>query len=242
MQPSPELSVIIPAYNEEQEIQASLTTIEAKLRGLGVSYEIIAVNDGSNDQTLAKMTALQGPSVVVLSYASNRGKGFAVKEGMLRARGRYRLFMDVDLSTSLDAIGEFLELMRGGDWDVLIGERKSRLLQQKVRQPWIRQFLGGGFIRLSCFCVGRRFRDFTCGFKMFEHTAAETIFTRQRVFDWSFDTELLAIAVEHKLRIAEVPVDWSHHSGSTVHTFKAVFTSLAGLLKIKTNSLKCLYR
>ena len=237
-----ELSVIVPAFNEEKEIHASLSAIEQALKGLGLSYEIIAVDDGSRDGTLAELRAAASGTVKIFSYLPNRGKGFAVRHGMLNSHGRYRLFMDVDLSTSLDAIAEFLQIMRAGNYDVLIAERKSRAQQQKIPQPWLRRFLGNGFIKLSSVCVGRDFKDFTCGFKMFNQKAVEALFPRQRVFDWSFDTELLAIALAQNLRVGEVAVDWSHHQESTVQPAKAIFTSLAGLTKIRWNMCRGLYR
>ncbi len=228
-----ELSIILPAYNEAKEILNSVSAVEAKLRGSNVDYELILVNDGSQDDTLAKMESCTSERVKIVSYAKNRGKGYAVRCGMRQALGRFRLFMDVDLSTSLEAVDEFLHKMRSGNYDMLIGERKTFWSQQAIQQPWHRRFLGRGFILLSCLCIGRTFKDFTCGFKMFNQKAAELIFNCQQIDNWAFDTELIYIACVHNLRLGEVPVKWKHHAGSHVRPARDIASSLAGLVKIR---------
>ncbi|HLD87807.1 MAG TPA: dolichyl-phosphate beta-glucosyltransferase [Candidatus Omnitrophota bacterium] len=236
------LSVIIPAFNEEKEVRDNTRAVEQKLDSLRLNYEIILVNDGSADGTLSRMQECAGSRIKVLSYEKNRGKGFAVRHGMLHAAGRYRLFMDADLSTSLEAMDKFLEHMRQDDYDMIIGDRKSKPGDHTVKQPWHRRFLGNGFIVLSRWCVEKKIRDFTCGFKMFNRRAADIIFKKQQILNWAFDTELIAIALIHDLRIGEIPVTWNHHHGSAVRPMRNIFTSLAGLLKIKWNILQGVYR
>ena len=237
-----ELSVVLPVYNEEEEILPHLRIIEEKLLALGISYEIIVVNDGSKDSTLSQARAYASPHVKVLSYDKNQGKGFAVRNGMLQAAGQFSVFMDIDLSTSLDAFESFLKRMRETGCDIIIGDRKTSTGSQVVKQPFYRRLLGRGFTYLSCLCVGRYFKDFTCGFKMFNKKSIQIVFNRQKISGWAFDTELIHIACLHGLKIRQVPVSWKHHSASTVRPLKDVFTSLSGLIRIKINSWKGLYR
>jgi dolichyl-phosphate beta-glucosyltransferase len=242
MQKNVELSVIIPVFNEELEIIKNLQTVEKKLRSMGISYEIIVVDDGSIDQTLNQVRSYPCREVTVLSYEKNQGKGFAVRHGMLRASGQYRLFMDIDLSTSLEAFDSFLNEMRKNTCDILIGDRKSNPDHQTVKQPFFRRFLGRGFTGLSCLCVGKNINDFTCGFKMFNKKSSDIIFHRQLIYRWAFDTELIYIALLHGLCIRELPVIWQHHGDSTVRPLRDVITSLSELIKIKFNAWKGLYR
>ncbi len=237
-----ELSVIIPAFNEEKEVRDSVRAVEQKCDAMRLNYEIILVNDGSIDGTLSRMQECAGGRIKVLSYEKNLGKGSAVRHGMLHAAGQYRLFMDVDLSTSLEAIDKFLEHMRHDAYDMIIGNRKSSPGDHTVKQPWVRRFLGNGFIILSRWCVGKKIKDFTCGFKMFNRRSADIIFNKQRILNWAFDTELIAIALIHDLRIGEIPVAWNHSPDSAVRPLRDIFTSLAGLLKIKWNILRGVYR
>ena len=204
---------------------------------IDVVYEIIVVDDGSQDATHARVREMAGEALRVLTYQPNRGKGYAVYWGMKHARGQYCLFMDVDLSTDLAAVHEFLTLMRSGAYDILIGDRKSDPRLQIRRQPRARRVLGRVFTFLSCFVVGKYIKDFTCGFKMFNRNAVNIMLPRQKVFDWSFDTELICIAVTHRLRIGEISVYWKHEGGSKVRLLKDVFVSLWGLMKIKVNSV-----
>ena len=237
-----ELSVIMPAFNEGLEIHGSIRAVDQKLAAMNVPYEIIIVNDGSRDDTLAKAQTCACGHIKILSYGQRRGKGFAVRHGMIHAQGKYKLFMDVDLSTSLDAVDHFLPRMRDEKYDLLIGDRKSSPGNQGTKQPWHRRFLGDGFIKLSRLCVGRNIKDFTCGFKMFNAAAADILFSRQRTFNWAFDTELIYIALLHRLRIGEIPVVWNHHQGSAVRPIRDIFTSLTGLWTIKWHALKGAYR
>ncbi len=236
------LSVIIPAFNEEKGIRDNARAVEQKCDAMRLNYEIILVNDGSADGTLSRMQECAGSRIKVLSYERNRGKGAAVRHGMLHAAGKYKLFMDADLSTSLEAMDKFLEHMRRDGYDMIIGDRKSNPGDRTARQPWVRRFLGNGFIVLSRWCVGKKIKDFTCGFKMFNQRSTDIIFKKQRISNWAFDTELIAIALIHDLRIGEIPVAWNHSPDSAVRPLRDIFTSLAGLLKIKWNILRGIYR
>lgn len=236
------LSIILPAYNEGSRIDASLKAVMAKMSSLNIPYELIVVDDGSTDDTFQRARPFAGEHVHVLTYDQNRGKGYAIRHGMLKAQGAYKLFMDVDLATSLEAVEEFLQIMREKPVDIIIGNRKNNPSLQEVKQPLYRQFFGEGFTRLSCLVVGCEFSDFTCGFKMYTRRAADIIFPRQRTFDWAFDTELVAIAVQHNLKIYESPVQWHHCQGSKVRVTRDITRSLISLGKIGFNSIRGLYK
>lgn len=236
------LSIILPAHNEGTRITESLRKIVQKMESLSMPYEIIVVDDGSTDDTIAQARSYASKDINVLSYGKNRGKGYAIRQGMRNAQGEHRLFMDVDLSTSLDAIDQFLGIFKDQSFDIIIGNRKNNPSLQEVRQPLYRRFFGEGFTRLSSLMVGRPFTDFTCGFKMYNRKAADIIFQRQRIFNWAFDTELIYIAVLHRLKIFEAPVLWRHYEGSKVRVVRDIIGSLISLIKIRINAAKGLYQ
>lgn len=236
-----ELSVILPAFNEGKVIKKNCAAIQAHLQRLGITYEMIIVNDGSQDNTLLEAQAIEGKDVKVISYAQNRGKGYAVGTGMKQACGKYRLFMDVDLSTSLNEIEVFLARLKQGDVDIVIATRRKLNNISSVPQPFYRRCLGAGFIFISHICISPNFSDFTCGFKMLSAQACDIVFPRQRIFNWSFDAELICIALCHHLTIEEISVKWNHQGDSKVRVLREVFTSLAGLLKIRWNAMRGLY-
>jgi len=229
-----ELSVIIPVYNEGKIIRRNLQAVDAYLQTLGFEYEIVIVNDGSSDDTLEQVTAMSGQHIGVITYAENKGKGFAVNRGMMASQGRYRLFMDMDLSTELTEIPKFLQCVREGRCDICVGNRHSvRLWAQK--RPWYRALLGKIFAFLSSVSSGCPLEDFTCGFKIFTAQACDKVFPHQSIYNWAFDTELLSIAHHAGLRIHQEPVAWHHHDNSKVRIGPAMMTSLMSLVKIYFN-------
>ncbi len=227
-----ELSVIIPVYNEGKIIRLNLRTVDDYLQTLGLEYEIIIVNDGSSDDTAEQIATMTGKHITLISYADNKGKGFAVKCGMMEAHGRYRLFMDMDLSTELTEIPKFLHYVREDRCDICVGNRNSIKLWAQKR-PWHRAFLGEIFAFLSSVSSGCSLEDFTCGFKIFTAQACEKVFVHQSIYNWAFDTQLIAIAHHMGLRIHQEPVAWHHHGNSKVNIGPAVVTSLMSLVKIR---------
>jgi len=236
-----ELSIIIPAFNEARDIEANVRQLSQKLDTLKLAYEIILVNDGSTDKTLDTMHRMKNAHLTILTYDHNKGKGHAVHLGMEKAQGQYHLFMDADLSTSLDALEIFLNHMRRNDYDMIIGDRQSNRQQQRLAQPFHRRILGKIFIVLSCICVGKIITDFNCGFKIFSKETSKLLFSQQRIYNWAFDTEIIYIAILNKKRIGQIPVVWNHHPSSTVKPWRDVFTSLYDLVRIKCNGLTCMY-
>jgi len=237
------LSIILPAYNESRSIQKNLATLEAYLKNhLNTDYEILVINDGSTDDTAVQAEHYSSPFVQVLSYSPNRGKGYAIQYGMKQAQGDYLLFMDVDLATDLNEIEKFYILISENIYDLIIGNRKTKEAIQHIKQPFYRRFLGKGFTFLCQILLGSRITDFTCGFKMYTREAARIIFTRQSIYDWSFDAELIYIAHKHHLKIKELPVVWTDDPNSKVNVLISIIKSLWGIFKIRFNDIQNKYQ
>lgn len=209
MEARPFLSVIIPAYNEAERITATLVDIDRILSAKKYSYEILVMNDGSKDATGATVRALEGriKNLHLVDNAHNQGKGGVVKQGMLRAKGEYRLFMDADNSTSVDQFDHMVPLFEQG-YAVVIGSRamKGSLLQPP--EPWYRQLPGkmGNIVIQLLLAPG--IWDTQCGFKGYRADAAEKIFGATRIMRWGFDAETIALAKRFGFRIKEIPVRW----------------------------------
>jgi dolichyl-phosphate beta-glucosyltransferase len=237
------LSVVVPAFNEQDRITPPLRAILAHLDARGWTYELIVVDDGSTDATVAvvRQVAAGNERVRVVSYPRNRGKGCAVRTGILQTTGRYVLFTDADGSIPIDEIDSFMPYCREG-YDLVIGTKKASGANSEVRQPWLRRALGRGFTALSGALLTRGITDVTCGFKCYGGDVARGLYAVQRLNDWSFDTEVLFIAQRRGYRIKEVPVRWHHDPRSRVRVLHAVVRSLAGLVEIFVNEWSGRYR
>jgi len=238
----PLVSLVIPAYNEENRIGSSLATIKKYIAQKDYRAEVIVVDDGSKDDTLAVAKAsLDGCSRhLIIGYHENRGKGYALKQGIANATGRYIVFMDADLSTPIDQLDKLLPILQEG-YDVVIGTRKNAHADVRKRQPFFREFLGKGFTLLSNVLLVKGISDITCGFKGFSKEAGQDIFRRQLIADWSFDAEILFIAQRLGYTIREMPVTWYDAAGTKVRLMKDIVGSLNGILRIRINSLRGLY-
>lgn len=236
----PFLSVIIPVFNEEKRIK-NLINIVAFLKKQKYKWEIIVVNDGSTDKTDRLLISMKNKlRFKLISYFPNRGKGFAIKEGMLAASGRYRLFLDVDLSTPMiefDKLSPYLK-----KYDIVIGSRKMKGANIIIRQPFIREILGKMFTQLSQKILQMKVSDFTCGFKCFSKKAATQIFPRQTIARWGFDSEILYIGKIKRNSIKEVPVEWKNDLGTKVKFPDAIVYSIVELTRIRLNSFLGLYK
>ncbi|OGM21760.1 hypothetical protein A2714_02695 [Candidatus Woesebacteria bacterium RIFCSPHIGHO2_01_FULL_38_9] len=235
----PYLSVIIPVYNEEKRIK-NLKKIDRFLQSFKYTSEIVLVNDGSNDKTeeILLKISLKTP-LKIISYDKNMGKGHAVKKGMLKARGLYLLFMDVDLSTSPSDLPKFLKRIK--EYDVVIGSRKIEGANVFNRQSFVRESLGKSFTLLSRRTLGLDISDFTCGFKCFTKDAALNIFNKVTIDRWGFDPEVLFIANKLGYRILEIPVKWRNDPNTKVRFPQDIIRSLRDLIKIRANSIKGVY-
>jgi dolichyl-phosphate beta-glucosyltransferase len=238
----PALSVVVPVYNEATVIAGTLRAVASHLSAGGVAHELVIADDGSSDATLAIASELarELPQLRVLPGA-HRGKGGAVRRGMLAATGRWVLFMDADHATPIAEWDRFAPLLADGA-PVVIGSRKmagARILQ---RQPPWREAAGRTFTWLANRILSTRVSDFTCGFKAFQHDAAQAIFARQRVDGWGFDAEILFIAQYLGYRIHEVPVVWRDDADTKVRIARDAVRSFGELLAIRWAAARGAYR
>jgi len=236
-------SLIVPAYNEELRIGKSLEQILPFCNALGAPYEIIVVDDGSADRTAALVESRFGsqPQLKLIRQPARGGKGGAVRAGMLRARGDYLFFSDADLSVPIATLPAFLEALQNR-CDIAVGSRRAPGAKIEVHQPWLRETLARIFTSLSTHLLGLRYYDLTCGFKGFRRAAAQELFARQRLCNWSFDCEILFIARLKNYRVAEIPVSWRNAKGTKVRLWKDAVGSFLGLVEIRCNQWLGRYR
>ncbi len=226
-----ELTIVCPVYNEGQIIKKNLLALDRYLQSLHINYEIVIVNDGSTDDTLEQASSVTGEQIRIIDYLKNRGKGYAINQGLKASRGRYRLFMDMDLSTDLSEVNTFYQYMRHASCDICIGNRQYQNIFRQKRS-WQKALMGKVFAFLSSLCTGCTLADYTCGFKIFTAEACEAVLPHQSIYDWAFDTDLIAIAHHQGLRIHQKPVAWQHYGNSKIHCGHAIITSLGSLWKI----------
>lgn len=237
---NPYLSVIIPLYNEDKRLN-KLPDIYKYLNDLNFGYEVLIVNDGSTDKTLQVLNSFNKElKFRLISYQKNKGKGFAIKKAMLIAKGTYRLFIDIDLSTPIKQFNQFIPYLN--ETEILIGSRRISGAHLHKRQSPVRENLGKGFTELSKLILGLNISDFTCGFKCFPKRAALSIFSKQRIKGWSFDSETLYLAKKLGFFIKEIPVRWSHDPRSKVKLPMAIIKSLADLCIIRYYDIRRQYK
>lgn len=237
------LSVIIPAYNEEKRITKSLMEIDGYLRLQKYEYEIIVVNDGSADKTVEVIRKLepQVKNLFLIDNKKNQGKGFAVRQGFLKATGKYKLFADADNSVSINQIENFFPYFKQ-NYDILIASRNLKGSALRPAQPLQRRALGYAFSLIFKIFIGVcGIKDSQCGFKIFTKKSAEDILPRCRINRWSFDAEILAIAKKLGYKIKEVPVIWKNDSNSRVN-LAGMFGAVKDLVKIKLRLLLGKYK
>ena len=228
------LSIIVPAYNEEQRLPATLVRMRSYLDGRDEPYEVLIVDDGSTDNTLAmsRDIAKGWPQLQVLALERNTGKGAAVRLGMLTATGEHRVFSDADLSTPIEEI-EQLRAHLHGDCTVAIASRALPESQIDVHQPGKREVMGRTYNRLLRLSALRGLHDTQCGFKAFTAEAAVACFTPLRTLRFGFDAEVLLRARRHGWTVAEVPVRWEHKEDSRVSALRDSFGTLYDLMRLR---------
>ncbi len=231
---APHLSVVIPAYNEEERIGTSIEKILAYLDGAAQTFELLVVDDGSTDRTseVVRQAAGGRPEVRVLSYDANRGKGHAVRYGILHARGDYVLFSDADLATPFEELEKLMAAVRQGV-DVAIASRDVPGSLLERRQSPIREFGGKLFNRFVQMLAVPGIQDTQCGFKLFTRAAARNIFERCQIDNFSFDVEALYLARKLGYSIREVPVRWRHMEGSKVRFLRDAWRMAKTLVRIR---------
>jgi dolichyl-phosphate beta-glucosyltransferase len=228
------LSIVIPAYNEEKRIGASLEKIVAYLAGRPFTAELVAVDDGSTDRTAGVVReTLEGRIPYrLIRFDANHGKGAAVKAGVLASAGRAVLFTDADLSTPIEELDKFLPRLDEG-YDVVIGSRAIPGCDIRVPQARPRQAMGKFFNRLVRLFVMKGCRDTQCGFKLFRREAALDLFSRLGTSGFAFDVEVLLLARKLGCRVAEVPVVWCDSPPSRVRMVRSSWQMLRELMTIR---------
>jgi len=218
------LSLVFPAYNEENRLSPALEKAVNYFSSLDIKYEIIIVNDGSKDKTLdlikneiKKYSNVEyiknKPEIIGVSYEKNGGKGFAVKTGMHYARGKYILMLDSDGATDIRDYQTLFEKIKDEEYCVTIGSRK--IITEKAERVWYRNIMGviNNFIIRGCIGI-EGIKDTQCGFKLFTRNAARDIFRNTHLVRWAFDVDMLFISQCLGIKIIEVPVNWKEIPGS----------------------------
>jgi dolichyl-phosphate beta-glucosyltransferase len=207
--------VVVPAYNEERGIAATVTTLRDWLAGHGGDFELIVVDNASTDATVARLEPLvDGERVRLLRNEGNRGKGHSMRRGMLEARGELRLHCDADCAVCLPSLPGMLELI--GDADVVVGSRLAAGARVGRRQPLRRRIAGRGFQQLCRLVLREPTSDLFCGFKLWRAEAAVAAYSRTRLEGWTFDAEVLAMARALGYRLREAGIVWTDREGSRV--------------------------
>lgn len=237
---NPRLSIVIPAYNEELRLPSSLREVANFVESQAYPIEVIIVDNNSTDQThsIAEAFAAANPCMRVL-FEGRQGKGAAIRTGMLAARGAYRFICDADLSMPITQVTRFLPPQLEG-YDIAIGSREA---PGAVRydEPWYRHLMGRVFNTIVRLFAVPGFQDTQCGFKMFTAAAAEELFPLQTMDGWSFDVELLHIALRRGRRIVEVPIDWYYRENTRIHPLRDSIAMFREVFRIRANSRRGLY-
>jgi dolichyl-phosphate beta-glucosyltransferase len=235
-----EYSVVVPALDEESRIERTLQDMVAYFRGRKTAAEIVVVDDGSRDATSSVVARVSHrcPEVRLIRLAQNHGKGYAVRTGVVNARGARVLLADADGATPIAELARLEPLLDGGA-AIAVGSRVvTPGAGVTVRRRWYRHLMGRTFHFLVRSLTVRDLQDTQCGFKLFRGSVAHDLFSRMRMSGFSFDVEVLLMAQRRGYRIAEVPVNWTHQPGSKVRVVRDSLRMAADLLAIRANQLR----
>ena len=243
-----EYSVVIPAYNEEAGVTSTLTQTISFMKSFAVSFEIIVVDDGSTDRTsdMIESFANDHPEIT-LKVNSHRGKGFAVRTGMLMASGKYVLMCDADMATPIEELKRLMVWIKDHNFDIVIGSREG-VGAVRSNEPYIRHIMGRTFNIIVQALAVSGIRDTQCGFKVFKGEVARDIFENLILFSstapeikvprvTAFDVEVLLVARRRGYTIKEVPVHWTYVQTKRVHNVRDSFANLADVLRVKFNDI-----
>lgn len=241
----PTISIIVPAYEEQARLGDSVRQILAYIEREKLSAELIVVDDGSKDNTAEIAESAAGHysdlPTKVIRYETNRGKGYAVKTGLLAARAALAVFSDADLSTPIEELPKLVEPIQAGEYDVTFG---SRALDRRLigeHQPWRRE-QGGKVMNLIIKTMsGLPFADTQCGFKAFNMKKFRPLLEKMTIDRFGFDVEFLFVAAYHKLRLKEIPVRWNNVEGSKVSVLRDTRRMIAELSQIRRNAKRGVY-
>jgi dolichyl-phosphate beta-glucosyltransferase len=232
------LSVIIPAYNEEKHVRKTIESVYQYLLGKNLEHEIVVVSDGSTDTTedIVRSLTITIPTLQLLNYKPNIGKGYAVRQGMLKAKGEYRLFTDADNATPIDHIEKMLPYFQQG-YDVVIASIaiKGSVVTSGSEPIWRRLFGKMGNLFIQVIAVPG-ISDTQRGFKIITAKAAQDIFSKATINRWGFDIEMLALARKFGYKIKEVPITWKNDPNTASHPrLSAYFQVLMETVRIRWN-------
>ncbi len=241
----PEISIVIPAFEEEDRIGRTISKILEHLAATSTSAEVIVVDDGSGDRTaavaeaaLAEFANIPGR---VHRYEANRGKGYAVRVGLAAARGRISLFSDADLSTPIGEMSKLVDPIRNGEYDVTFGSRALDRSLIGTHQPWRREQGGKVFNRIVRMMTGLPFWDTQCGFKAFEMNKFRPLLDVMQIDRFGFDVEFLYVANLRGLRMKEIPVRWNNDDRSKVNVFRDSLRMFDEVRQIRRNAARGVY-
>ncbi len=236
---TPDLSIVIPAYNEASRIEPTIRDIVAYCRQGQRVFELLLIDDGSRDDTssIGRRLAEEFSELKLIRLAANQGKGFAVRTGVLNAIGRVVLFADADGSTPISEIERLESALEAGA-DVAVGSRQRRAAGVQVKAKLHRRLIGRTFHFLVESLANPGVKDTQCGFKLFRSEVSHDLFSRMRMNGFSFDVEVLVMARRRGYRVAEVPVNWTHQPGSKVRLAVDSFQMAADLFRIRALCIK----
>ncbi|MBI5712531.1 MAG: glycosyltransferase family 2 protein [Chloroflexi bacterium] len=233
--PTPSLSLLIPAYNEAKRIAPALDRVIEYLRAQSYSWELLIVDDGSRDETASLVAKrIEGiPNAKLIAYQPNRGKGYAVRMGMLAAQGRWVIFLDADLSTPPEEIDHALRYLNDG-YEMVIGSRALPDSQIEKKPPLFRRLATSIFDLVKHLMVGLwQYSDTQCGFKAYKQEAVRPLYERAVIDRFMFDVEILYLAERKHLRVKEMAVRWADAAGSKVRFWEGVYNMMKDLTRIR---------
>ncbi len=241
----PDVSIVIPAYNESERLGTPLKTILEFVSNNGINAEVVVVDDGSSDDTakVAERAFASIPNVQsnVIRYEKNRGKGFAVKTGLLAAKADVALFSDADLSTPIEEMSKLVDPILRGEYDVTFGSRALDRSLIGTRQPWRREQGGRVMNFIIRTMSGLPFTDTQCGFKAFDLKKFRPLLDLMKIDRFGFDVEFLFVANYHKLCLKEIAVRWNDVEGSKVSVFRDTRRMINELSQIRQNAKQGAY-
>ena len=241
----PDISIVIPAYNESERLEAPLRTLIEYVKNSDIAIEIIVVDDGSSDNTaeVAEQAFAASPDVSsnVIRYDENRGKGFAIKTGLVAASADIAVFTDADLSTPIDEMPKLTDPIKSGEFDLTFGSRALDRSLIGTHQPWTRE-QGGRVVNLMIRTMSRlNFADTQCGFKAFNMVKFRPLLDLMTIDRFGFDIEFLFVANHNSLRLAEIPVRWNDVAGSKVSPARDTWRMVKELMQIGRNAKRGVY-
>jgi dolichyl-phosphate beta-glucosyltransferase len=242
----PDVTIVIPAFEEQDRLGASLEKIVEYLRSIKTRAEIIVVDDGSKDGTAASaegfLAGLDDIAARVIRYEQNRGKGYAVKTGLLAATADIALFSDADLSTPIEEMPKLVDPIQRGEFDVTFGSRALDRSLIGTHQPWRREQGGKVFNLVVRTLTGLPFWDTQCGFKAFNLVKFRPLLELMQIDRFGFDVEFLYVANLHGLKLKEIPVRWDNDERSKVNVFRDSLRMFNEVREIRRNAKKGVYK